>query len=140
VTDRSDLQELLEVAWTHRERALVRGRTAVGAAARSRGGLVFGGCNLQHRYRSLDVHAEVAAVTAMVANGETVMDAIVVVSGEPDLAPCGACLDWILQVGGDECVVAWQSTPGGAFEVRLAGDMMPFHPPYRDANEHTEHR
>ena len=126
-----DLEPLLTLAWNTRRHALVSGRTTVGAAVLASDGSIFGGCNMQHRYRSQDVHAEIAALAAMIGAGRHALQAIAVVAAMDGLAPCGACLDWILQLGGDACTVAWQSDRGGLVTVEQAGVLMPFHPPYQ---------
>lgn len=129
-----DVERLIDVAWTYWERALVprrvSQRTRVGAAALAEDGTTYGGCNVQQRFHAQDIHAEVNAITTMVAEGRQRLVAIAVVSEAADVSPCGSCLDWILQIGGNECLVAWQQSRGGPVEVRTAGEMMPFHPPY----------
>lgn len=130
----SRLEELAKIAWSYRERALLFGRTRVGAAALSSDGTIYGGCNIQHRFRSHDLHAEVTALAAMVCAGCSTLTAIIVVSEFPGLRPCGNCLDWILQLGGDNCVVAWQDARGSGIERRRASELMPLHPPYGQAS------
>src|SRR5688500_13041320 len=115
-----DLAKLADVAWQFRSKALIRGTNAVGAAVLADDGTIFGGCNLQHRYRSQDVHAEVASIVQMVAAGRQRPIAIIVVSEVTDLAPCGGCLDWIIQLGGDDCIVAWQCHRSGSIESKRA--------------------
>jgi cytidine deaminase len=127
-----DVSTLLRIAWTYRERALISGRTRVGAAALAADGTVYGGCNVQHRFRSGDVHAEVNAITTMLAEGRRRLAAVAVVAECEGLAPCGGCLDWILQVGGNDCVVVWQGRADGPTHRRPAVELMPFHPPYED--------
>lgn len=130
----ADVERLLEVAWTYWRRALVprlvSKRTRIGAAALAADGTTYGGCNVQQRFHSHDIHAEVNAITTMIAEGREQLVAIAVVSELEDITPCGSCLDWILQIGGDECLVAWQRTRGGEMETRRAREMMPFHPSY----------
>lgn len=128
------LERLLEVAWAYRDRAYVpregSQRMRVGAAALADDGTMYGGCNVQQRFHAQYVHAELNALTSMVAEGRQRLTGIAVVCDDQDLAPCGSCLDWILELGGDDCAVAWQRTPGGTVERRRAIEMMPFHPPY----------
>jgi cytidine deaminase len=128
------VERLLELAWTYRERALVPRRaslrTRVGAAALADDGTTYGGCNVQQRFHSHDVHAELNAITTMIAEGRERLLAIAVVAELWDIAPCGSCLDWILQLGGDDCLVVWQRKLGGAVERHSAVEMMPFHPGY----------
>ncbi|MDQ4124219.1 MAG: hypothetical protein M3134_01280 [Actinomycetota bacterium] len=130
----TDLERLLECAWVYCERAWVprvnSQRTRVGAAVQADDGTRYGGCNVQQRFHAHDVHAEVNALTTMVAEGRHRLVTLALASDVNDLSPCGSCLDWILQLGGDDCVVAWQSVRGGPVTTRRAGDMMPFHPPY----------
>jgi cytidine deaminase len=60
---------MAEAAWSTRDRARVHGVPQVGAAVLSAEGEVFAGCNVEHRFRSHDVHAEVNALTTMGARG-----------------------------------------------------------------------
>ena len=64
-----DLEELARMAWEIRESAYVIGPTKVGCAVLGVNGKVYSGCNVEHRFRSHDVHAEVNAITSMVAGG-----------------------------------------------------------------------
>ncbi len=91
-------------------------------------GRIFTGCNVEHRFRSHDVHAEVNAITTMVANGETRLIAVLVAADRKRFTPCGACLDWIFQFGERDCEVAYQSEQGGTIQILRAGDLMPFYP------------
>lgn len=129
-----DLDQLLATAWTYWERGFVprrsSQRTRVGAAAHASDGTTYGGCNVQQRFHAYVVHAELNAITTMIAEGRHELAAIAVVSEHDDLTPCGNCLDWIIQLGGDDCLVAWQRERDGAVETRRAAEMMPFHPPY----------
>ena len=124
------LLELAASAWRCCDRAYSLGTTKVGAAVLTDDGSRFTGCNVEHRYRSHDVHAEVNAISTMVAEGHTHLTAIVLVSERPQLTPCGACLDWILQFGGPSCIVGWQSSQSGQISTQTAGELMPYHPPY----------
>jgi cytidine deaminase len=122
--------ELAEIAWQCRRNAYIQGDTRVGAAVLSRGGKIFGGCNLEHIFRCHDVHAEINAITSMVAAGETDLKAIIIAAECGFFTPCGGCLDWIFQLGGADCLVACQSRPGGEIKVFTAGDLMPHYPRY----------
>ena len=64
------VQQLFREAWAVRERAYVVGPTRVGCAVLSSDGHIFVGCNVEHRYRCHDVHAEVNAITTMISAGE----------------------------------------------------------------------
>lgn len=106
----------------------------MGAAVLAPDGSIYGGCNVQQRFHAHDVHAEVNAITTMVAEGRHELSVIALVSDLPDLAPCGSCLDWILQLGGDDCLVVWQTARDGAITRQRAGDLMPHHPTYTRAD------
>lgn len=137
-----DVDHLLEVAWVYRERAHVSRpnsrRTRVGAAALAEDGTVFGGCSVQQRYHAADIHAEVNAITTLLAEGRRELHAIAMVAEDAGLTPCGHCLDWILQVGGDRCLVVWQSSRDAELHSKLAGEMLPWHPRYRESEESEE--
>jgi cytidine deaminase len=124
----SIVQRLLDAAWEARENARVLGVTKVGAAALSSSGAVSIGCNVEHKFRSHDIHAETNAISSMAATGQHVMVAIAVVAERERFTPCGACLDWIWEFGGEHCMVIIQNTPGGAVEVLSASDLMPHYP------------
>ena len=124
----ANLKELLDVAWKYREHAFIIGPTKVGAAVLTKQGLIFGGCNVEHRFRCHDVHAEVNAISSMVAGGHTDLAVIAVVAEREKFTPCGGCLDWIFQFGGNTCEVICQSKEGGDVLSYLAVDLMPHYP------------
>jgi cytidine deaminase len=123
-----DLTELAKHAWEAREHARVLGATKVGCAVMGRSGEIVLGCNVEHRYRSHDIHAEANAIGTLVARGDRELVAVVVAAERERFSPCGACLDWVFEFGGSDCVVAWQSTPGGKLVTARAGELMPFYP------------
>lgn len=122
------LEELAKKAWEVRENAFIFGNTKVGAAAMARDGSVFGGCNVEHQFRSHDVHAEVNAIGSMVTAGHTDLIAIVVAADRERFTPCGGCMDWIYQFGGPECLVGFQRSPEGEISIFRANELMPFYP------------
>jgi len=124
----SRLRELADLAWSYRKHAYTLTGTAVGAAVLADDGNAFGGCNIEHRFRSHDLHAEVCAIASMVSAGATRLAAIVIVARRESFTPCGACMDWILQFGGPECMVGCQSEPGGEVRMFRAGELMPHYP------------
>lgn len=121
-------ERLAQAAWAVREAAFVFGPTKVGCAALASTGAISVGCNVEHRFRSHDVHAEVNAISSMVAAGQRELVAILVVAMRDRFTPCGACMDWILQFGGADCQVGYQREPGGHVTVHLASELMPFYP------------
>jgi cytidine deaminase len=100
-----DWEPLADVAWRTRENARPFGTTRVGAAALSAEGSTYGGCNIEHRFRSHDIHAEVGALGALVADGARELKAILIASHTERFTPCGTCPDWIFELGGKGCIV-----------------------------------
>jgi cytidine deaminase len=122
------MSELSEAAWRVRANARVLGATPVGCAALGADASIWAGCNVEHRYRSHDIHAETNAIATMVAAGETRLVGIVVAAERERFSPCGACLDWVFEFGGGECLVGWQSNPHADATVLYASDLMPYYP------------
>lgn len=121
-------EDLSNLAWEVRQNAFLIGNTAVGAALVTGSGTTFVGCNVEHRFRCHDVHAEVNAITAMVSAGETDLTAILIVAERSRFTPCGGCLDWIFQFGGPDCLVGYQNSPNSSIILRSARELMPFYP------------
>ena len=123
------IAELLSAAWDVRRNAHVIGPTKVGCAVLISDGRVFVGCNVEHRFRSHDVHAAVNAITTMVSSGGTGIIAVAIAAERDRFAPCGACMDWIFQFceNGD-CAIIWQSWPDGPTKMYMARELMPFYP------------
>ena len=122
------LEELSAVAWSARSHAKVYGGTKVGCADLSASGQVYVGCNVEHRFRSHDIHAEVNAIGAMVATGDSVLTAILVVAERERFTPCGACMDWIFELAGPDCLVGFQPAPGAPIQKYTAHELMPSYP------------
>jgi cytidine deaminase len=93
--------EMIAAAWDVRQHARILGRTAVGCAALDESLAIHVGCNVEHRFRSHDIHAEVAATSALVAAGSQRMVAVLIAAERERFTPCGACMDWIFELGGD---------------------------------------
>src|SRR5207247_1510723 len=47
-----------------------------------------------------------------VAAGHTRARAVLVASDREHFTPCGSCLDWVFELGGADCVVAFEPSPG----------------------------
>lgn len=122
------LQRLAQQAWAVRENSFVIGKTLVGCALFSSRGNIYTGCNVEHKYRCHDVHAEVNALTTMVAAGESSAEIILIVADRERFTPCGGCMDWIMQFGGKETVVAFQNVEDGEFFIFAAKELMPHYP------------
>lgn len=122
------LQSLAGAAWKARERAYIFGQTKVGAAVMAADGSIHVGCNVEHRFRSHDVHAEVNAITSMVAAGRTDLIAVMVAAERERFTPCGSCMDWIYQFGGPSCIVGYQAQLGGKMTLLRSDELMPYYP------------
>ncbi len=118
---------LAKSAWIHRENARVLGKTKVGAAVLSNE-RIFAGCNIEHQFRSHDIHAEISAISAMISSGSKKLDAILVVSERENFTPCGGCLDWIFEFGGPKCLVGYQTKKEGKIIIFEASELMPHYP------------
>jgi cytidine deaminase len=121
-------RELARVAWDAGIQARVFGETKVGAAALDISGRIFTGCNVEHHFRSHDIHAEINAISSLVAGGGRKLVAIFIAARRERFTPCGGCLDWIFEVGGDDCLVHGQSDPEGPISRHAAVDLMPYYP------------
>ena len=54
---------------------------------------------------------------------------IIIIAAERDrFTPCGACMDWIFQFGGPECLVGYQSEKRGKITYHKAKELMPYYP------------
>jgi cytidine deaminase len=121
-------EELSSLAWKVREHARVYGPTRVGTAVLASSGNIHVGCNMEHRFRSHDVHAEVSALASMVSSGDSEARAVFVAAERERFTPCGSCLDWVFELGGPDCLVAFQSAPGRKIDVLKASELMPRYP------------
>jgi cytidine deaminase len=119
--------KLSEHAWRVRDNSYVLGKTKVGAALLSENGKIFSGCNIEHKYRSHDIHAEVNAISNMVAAGETKFIAILIVADRKLFTPCGSCMDWIMQHGDNNCFVGFENLQKEK-TIFKANELMPFYP------------
>lgn len=126
--EESSWKNLSEKAWHCQEHAFVLGTTKVGASALSSRKEIFGGCNVEHRFRSHDIHAEVSAISSLVSAGATKLVAILVVAERENFTPCGGCMDWIYELGGPNCIVGFQNKKGGSIKKYLAKELMPYYP------------
>jgi cytidine deaminase len=119
---------LATAAWKVRDNAYLAGATKVGAAVLCPNGQVYAGCNVEHRFRSHDIHAEVNAIGSMVAAGERRFLAILVVADREHFTPCGGCMDWIMELGGPEAIVGVQRDTTEPARSWSAIQLMPYYP------------
>jgi cytidine deaminase len=103
------MDELLERAKNARERAYAPySRFKVGAALLTKDGSVFDGCNVENASYGLCNCAERTAFFSAVAAGYTRDQfAALAVIGDTDgpIAPCGACRQVIIELGGPELTI-----------------------------------
>ena len=122
------LEEMAQLAWAVRGRAHLMGRTAVGAVVASDDGRLWAGCNVEHQFRSHDIHAETNAIGTMIAGGSKSIRAILVVADREQFTPCGSCMDWIFEFANSQCEVLFQSKLQGDIARYLLHELMPFYP------------
>ncbi len=116
-----------EAAWETRRKAFIHGKTKVGACIWD-GERIYAGCNLEHIYRTRDIHAEHAAIVNMITRGGKRIVAILVVAERDNFTPCGSCMDWIFQHGGPKTLVGKQNKRQGKITWYRAKDLMPHYP------------
>jgi cytidine deaminase len=99
----------------------------VGAAVLTQNGRVFAGCNVENASYGLSNCAERTALFCAVAagfgRGDLTYLAIVADTEEP-VAPCGACRQVMLELGGGDLVVV-QANLRGAVKQTTAGALLP---------------
>jgi cytidine deaminase len=122
------LRKLASIAWVVREHAYVLGKTKVGCAVLSTDGKIYEGCNVEHRFRCHDVHAEVNAISSMIAAGSREILAVVIAAERDRFTPCGGCMDWIMQFGTAVTIIAFQPRRDGIIDQYTAHQLMPFYP------------
>jgi cytidine deaminase len=120
-------ENLANIAWDYRKNARILGKTKVGAAVLSEN-KIFAGCNIEHKFRSHDIHAEISAISSMISEGQKKLDAIIIVAQRTKFTPCGGCLDWIFEFGGPSCLVGYQTKKNRKITIFKAKDLMPHYP------------
>lgn len=125
----NDLERLKAAAWQARENAFVIGPTKVGCAVLGTDGNVYVGCNVEHRFRSHDIHAEVNAIATMVTAGCRSLTALLIAAERERFTPCGACMDWIMQFAQNgDCIVLAQRALDAEVQRYAAHELMPLYP------------
>lgn len=102
-------------------------RFRVGAALLTKDGQVFTGCNVENASYGLCTCAERTALFAGIAagcrRGEFTHLAVIGDADEP-IAPCGACRQVMIELGGPKLVVI-RANLRGRTEVTTAGELLP---------------
>ena len=122
------LERLQSAAWTARAHARTYSGIKVGAAVLTAAGEVFAGCNVEHRFRAHDIHAETNAIGSFVAASASKVVAVLVASEEALFTPCGGCMDWIFEQGGPKCVIYVMNAHNSEPLVWRASELMPYYP------------
>jgi cytidine deaminase len=119
---------LLKAARTARTRAYAPySKFKVGAALRARDGRIFAGCNVENASYGLCNCAERTALFTAVAAGckaRTFSHLLVIGDTPTPIAPCGACRQVMLELGGPNLVV-WQGNLAGEWCATTAEALLP---------------
>lgn len=102
-------------------------RFKVGAALECKDGRIFRGCNVENAAYGLCNCAERTALFSAIASGYQPGDfAALAVIGQTEgpIAPCGACRQVILELGGNALPVVLSNLKGDVFET-TAGEQLP---------------
>jgi cytidine deaminase len=97
----------------------------VGAVLRGANGKLYAGCNVENAAYPQSTCAEVAAIAAMVADGERrIVEAVVVGRGEALIAPCGGCRQSLREFASDAMPIHLCGPEGVRRTVTL-GELLP---------------
>jgi len=102
-----DINELINKAKNAREHSYSPySRFKVGAALKTKNGMVFTGCNIENSSYSLSICAEREAIFKAISAGEMDLDTIAVVTDSDKLTtPCGACRQVMWEFSKDMTIV-----------------------------------
>jgi cytidine deaminase len=102
-----ELEALFEAARAIQSRAYAPySRFPVGAAIRGSKGGLYAGCNVENAAYPVGSCAEAGAISAMIAAGETRIEAVLVLGdGEGLVTPCGACRQRIREFAGEQTLI-----------------------------------
>jgi cytidine deaminase len=119
--------KLIDEARAAREAAYAPySRFKVGAALETKDGRVFRGCNVENASYGLCNCAERTAFFSAIAHGYVPGDfAALAVIGDTDgpIAPCGACRQVILELGGNDLPVVLANVKGDVMETTAAAQL-----------------
>lgn len=125
MTTPADYTELVAQAYDARARAYVPySHFAVGAAALTRSGRIFPGCNIENAAYPATICAERAALISAYAAGEREIMALAVIADTPGpVSPCGTCRQVLLELA-PGCAVVLANTRG-ALQVLTPAELLP---------------
>lgn len=118
--------ELIELAKQARDNAYCPySGYSVGAAVRCADGTVYTGCNVENASLGLTICAERTALVKMVSEGCHRVVAIAVATKD-GVAPCGACLQFIVEFCSDPKLVdVWVANEKGEVGEYTVADLLP---------------
>ena len=121
-----DTSDLVAAAAAVRENAYVPySRFKVGAALRAADGSLHRGCNVENVAYPEGTCAEVGAIAAMIAEGETEIAEIVVIADSPEpVTPCGGCRQKLSEFSGGDVPVT-MATLSGLQVTRPLQELLP---------------
>jgi len=97
----------------------------VGAAIRAASGRIYSGCNVENVAYPEGTCAEAGAIAAMVAAGETRIDAVLVIADSPEpVPPCGGCRQKLAEFAAPEAKVTLCTTDGKT-RVTTVAELLP---------------
>jgi cytidine deaminase len=100
-------------------------RFKVGAAVRGANGRLYGGCNVENAAYPQGCCAEASAISAMILDGETVIEEVCVVgTGDALVTPCGGCRQRLREFGRDD-VAVHVCGPTGLRQSFTLGELLP---------------
>lgn len=125
---KTGIDRLIRKAREARKRAYAPySKFRVGAVVRTRDGRIFGGCNVENASYGLCNCAERTALFSAIAAGYKPGDfthlAVVAATDDP-VAPCGACRQVMLELGGRNLIVV-QTNLRGRILHTTAGALLP---------------
>lgn len=98
----------------------------VGAVALGGNGQLYAGCNVENAAYPLGTCAEAGAISAMVADGETRLQEIVVMgSGAELVTPCGGCRQKIREFGVEDTPIHICDPELGVRKTVTLGELLP---------------
>lgn len=128
INQNKEWEKLSNSAWKVRNNSYIYGKTKVGASVLSENNNIFVGCNIEHMYRSHDIHAEINAVSSMISSGDRKIKKILIVAERTFFTPCGSCMDWIMQFADKNTLIGFQKEPDGEIQIFTPSDLMPYYP------------
>lgn len=98
----------------------------VGAAVRGANGKLYGGCNVENSAYPVGNCAEASAISAMVADGQTRITEVLVMTPGPDMpSPCGSCRQRLREFAAED-VPVHMAFPDRILKTVKFGELLPY--------------